>query len=244
MRMRAMNEQPKSDRGLPREAAEIARLIWDAAQPLTPSVLDDSRAEELGSALKKAADWYHIAAQPRPPRERERLERIHRTAKKLSELLTEDAETLLRIEREILDSFGRATVRGELRRSLDGDIIESPHPLDGDIVKAVDIIRDAAERALFAREEAGEVVRRRRGSAILEERFGSPARLFVRRLAAAYEEATGAKAGMTFNAYTETIEGPFVRLTSKAAARLGVPVPDEETIKRSLDDRKMLKPPR
>jgi hypothetical protein len=218
--MRAMNEQPKSDRGLLREAAEIARLIWDAAQPLTQSVLDDSRAEEFGAALKKAADWYRIAAQPRPPRERRRLERIQGTAKKLSELLTEDAETLLRIEQEF------------------------PHSFDGDIVKAVDIVRDAAERALFAREESGEVALRRRGSAILEEKFGSPARLFVRRVAAAYEKATGAKAGVTFNAYTGTVEGPFVRLTSKAAARLGIPVPDEETIKRSLDDRKTLKPPR
>jgi hypothetical protein len=218
--MRAMNEQPKSDRGLLREAAEIARLVWDAAQPLTPSVLDDRRAEEFGAALKKAADWYRIAAQPRPPRERRRLERIQGTAKKLSELLAEDAETLLRIEREF------------------------PHSFDGDIVKAVDIVRDAAERALFAREESGEVVLRRRGSAILEEKFGSPARLFVRRVAAAYEKATGAKAGVTFNPYKETIEGPFVRLTSKASARLGVPVPDEETIKRSLDDRKILKPPR
>jgi hypothetical protein len=215
-----MNDQPKSNRGLLREAAEIARLIWDAAQPLTPSSLDDGRAEELGSALKNAADWYRIAAQPRPPRERERLERIHRTAKKLSELLAEDAETQLRIEREF------------------------PHSLDGDVVKAVDIIGDAAERALFAHDDHGEIVRRQRGNAILEERFGSPARLFIRRLAAAYEKATGVKAGVTFNVCTETIEGPFVRLTSEAAARLGIPLPDEETIKRSLDDRKTLKPPR
>jgi hypothetical protein len=163
---------------------------------------------------------YRIAAQPRPMRERERLESIHRTAKKLSELLASDAETLLRLEREF------------------------PHSLDGDVVKAVDIIKDAAERALFARDDSGGIVRRRRGSAILEKQFGSPARLFVRLLAAAYEKAAGAKAGVTFNSYTNIIEGPFVRFVSESSARLGVPVPDEETVKRSLDDRKMLNPPR
>jgi hypothetical protein len=77
-----MDEADKRRR--PGEAAEIARLIWNAAQPLKPSLLNDGRAEELGSALKKAAHWYRLAAQKRPPRERERLKRIRDTAKKLS----------------------------------------------------------------------------------------------------------------------------------------------------------------
>jgi hypothetical protein len=82
-----MDEQPKSDFGRTREATEIARLVWNAAQPLKPSVLDDRRAEELGADLSKAAHWYHAAAERRPPRERERLKSIKDTAKKRSELL-------------------------------------------------------------------------------------------------------------------------------------------------------------
>jgi hypothetical protein len=208
-----MNDEADKRRRLG-EAAEIARLIWNAAQPLKPSLLDDGRAEELGSALKKAAHWYRLAAQKRPPRESERLKRIRDTAKKLSKLLAEDPETLLRIELEI------------------------PHSLDRDIVKGVDIIKDAADRALFARDESGEIVQRRRGSAILEERFGSPARLFVCLLAAAYEKATGAKAGVTFNVVTQKIEGPFVRFVSESAGQLSIPFPDEETIKRSTSARR------
>ena len=208
-----MNDEADKRRRLG-EAAEIARLIWNTAQPLKPSLLDDGRAEELGSALKKAAHWYRLAAQKRPPRERERLKRIRDTAKKLSKLLAEDPETLLRIE------------------------LEFSHSLDRDIVKGVDIIKDAAERALFARDESGEIVQRRRGSAILEERFGSPARLFVCLLAAAYEKATGAKAGVTFNVVTQKIEGPFVRFVSESAGQLSIPFPDEETIKRSTSARR------
>jgi hypothetical protein len=235
-----MNDEADKRRRLG-EAAEIARLIWNAAQPLKPSLLDDGRAEELGSALKKAAHWYRLAAQKRPPRERERLKRIRDTAKKLSKLLAEDPETLLRIELEIPRSFDEKKLSELLAENERTQLLvelEIPHSLDRDIVKGVDIIKDAADRALFARDESGEIVQRRRGSAILEERFGSPARLFVCLLAAAYEKATGAKAGVTFNVVTQKIEGPFVRFVSESAGQLSIPLPDEETIKRSTSARR------
>ena len=137
---------------------EKARLVWQEAQIPKSKPLTDPQAEKLGKALRSAVDWYQMAAEPRPPREKERLEKIKRTAEKLVRLLASSSKTRVRLKRE----FPR--------------LVDIPSG-----VGAVSVIRKAAARALVTCDNTtGEKVSRRRAGAILEEKFGSPGRLFIR----------------------------------------------------------------
>jgi hypothetical protein len=195
---------------------EKARLVWQEAQIPKSKPLTDPQAGKLGKALRWAVVWYQTAAEPRPPREKERLARIERTAEKLVRLLAGSSKTRVRLKREF------------------------PWSIDHKVLGAVSVIRKAAARALITCDNAtGEKVSRRRAGAILEEKFDSPRRLFIRRVAKAYLEVTGkSKVGVTFNAYTNTIKGPFVRFAQESARRFGVPVPSGETIKEAVKGRK------
>ena len=199
---------------------EKARLVWQEAQIPKSKPLTDPQAEKLGKALRGAVVWYQMAAEPRPPREKERLTKIERIAEKLVRLLAESSKTRERLKREF-----------------------PWWSIDHQVFGAVSVIRKAAARALVTCDNTtGEKVSRRRAGAILEEKFGSPGRLFVRRVAKAYLEVTGkSKVGVTFNVYTNAIEGPFVRFAQESARRFGVPVPDSETIKEAVKDLKSLK---
>ena len=195
---------------------EKARLVWQEAQIPKSKPLTDPQAEELGKALRSAVVWYQTAAEPRPPRERERLEQIQRTAEKLVKLLAGSPKTRVRLKQEL--------------------------PFSYNDVGTVSKIGKIAARSLITRDDkTGETVRRRRGGAILEEKFGSAGRLFIRLVAFHYEKVTGKTAGVTFNITNETIEGPFVRFAQESARRFGVPVPDGETIKEAVKGRKSLK---
>ena len=197
---------------------EKARLVWQEAQIPKSKPLTDPQAEKLGKALRWAVVWYQTAAEPRPPREKERLARIERTAEKLVRLLAGSSKTRVRLKREF------------------------PWSIDHKVLGAVSVIRKAAARALVTCDNTtGEKVSRRRAGAILEEKFDSPGRLFIRRVAVHYEKVTGKTAGVTFNEYKQTIEGPFVRFAQESAQRFGVPVPDGETIKEAVKGRKSLK---
>jgi hypothetical protein len=195
---------------------EKARLVWQEAQIPKSKPLTDPQAEKLGKALRGAVVWYQMAAEPRPPREKERLAKIKRTAGKLVKLLA-SSKIRIRLNRESPFSYNN--------------------------VKAVSVIRKAAARALVTCDSTtGEKVSRRRAGAILEEKFGSAGRLFIQRVAKAYLEVTGkSKVGVTFNAHTNAREGPFVRFAQESARRFGVPVPDGETIKEAVKGRKSLK---
>jgi hypothetical protein len=203
-----------------------ARLVWQEAQILKSKPLTDPQAEKLGKALRSAVRWYQTAAEPRPPREKEQLEKIKRTAEKLVRLLASSSKTRVRLKREF------PLVAGRYQWATDHQVLG-----------AVSVIRKAAARALVTCDNTtGEKVSRRRAGAILEEKFGSPGRLFVRRVAKAYLEVTGkSKVGVTFNAHTNVIEGPFVRFAQESARRFGVPAPDGETIKEAVKDLKSLK---
>jgi hypothetical protein len=194
---------------------EKARLVWQEAQIPKSKPLTDPQAEKLGKALRGAVVWYQMAAEPRPPREKERLAKIKRTAEKLVKLLA-SSKIRIRLNRELPFSYNN--------------------------VKAVSVIRKAAARALVTCDNTtGEKVSRRRAGAILEEKFDSPGRLFIRLVAVHYEKVTGKTAGVTFNITNETIEGPFVRFAQESARQFGVPAPDGETIKEAVKGRKSLK---
>jgi len=64
--------------------AEKARHVWKAAQIPKTSALDEAELVALGKRLASAAQWYQVGKTPRPPRERERLEKIEKAATKLS----------------------------------------------------------------------------------------------------------------------------------------------------------------
>jgi hypothetical protein len=208
---------------------EKARLVWQEAQIPKSKPLTDPQAEKLGKALRSAVVWYQMAAEPRPPREKEQLEKIKRAAEKLVRLLADSSKTRERLKREFpwwsidhqWQEFGKP---------------RHEHPVFG----AVSVIRKAAARALVTSDNTtGEKVSRRRAGAILKEKFDSPGRLFIRRVAKAYLEVTGkSKVGVTFNAYTNAIKGPFVRFAQESARRFGVPVPSGETIKEAVKGRK------
>jgi hypothetical protein len=199
---------------------EKARLVWQEAQIPKSKPLTDPQAEKLGKALRSAVEWYQKAAEPRPPREKERLTKIERIAEKLVRLLAESSKTRERLKREF-----------------------PWWSIDHQVFGAVSVIRKAAARAqVISDNTTGEKVSRRRAGAILQEKFGSPGRLFVRRVAKAYLEVTGkSKVGVTFNAYTNAIKGPFVRFAQESARRFGVPAPDSETIKEAVKDLKSLR---
>jgi hypothetical protein len=211
---------------------EKARLVWQEAQIPKSKPLTDPQAEKLGKALRSAVVWYQMAAEPRPPREKEQLTKIERAAEKLVRLLADSStKTRERLKREFPWSIDHQWQEfGKTRHE---------HQVFG----AVSVIRKAAARALVTCDNTtGEKVSRRRGGAILEEKFGSPGRLFVRRVAKAYLEVTGkSKVGVTFNAYTNAIKGPFVRFAQESARRFGVPAPDSETIKEAVKDLKSLR---
>jgi hypothetical protein len=193
---------------------ETARLVWEKAGLAKSKPLDDPRADELGEGICWAVDHYRMAAEPRPPHEREHLESIRDTAAKLISLIEENPGTRARLEREF------------------------PFSYDGEGLDAVSVIKEAATRALIARDsETGEEVERRRGGAILEDKFKSPDRLFVRRLARAYQKA-GGKPGVSSEPGTENIRGRFVRFVQESARLFDVPVPGGKTIKRALKDGK------
>jgi hypothetical protein len=196
---------------------EKARLVWQEAQIPKSKPLTDPQAEKLGKALRSAVVWYQMAGEPRPPREKEQLEKIKRAAEKLVRLLADSSKTRERLKREFP------------WWSID-------HPVFG----AVSVIRKAAARALVTSDNTtGEKVSRRRAGAILEEKFDSSRRLFIRRVAKAYLEVTGkSKVGVTFNPYTNAIKGPFVRFAQESARRFGVPVPSGETIKEAVKGHK------
>jgi hypothetical protein len=198
---------------------EKARLVWQEAQIPKSKPLTDPQAEKLGKALRGAVVWYQMAAEPRPPRERERLAQIERAAEKLVRLLAGSS------------SKTRVRLKWEFPWSIDHKVLGAPS-----------VIRKAAARALVTCDNTtGEKVSRRRAGAILEEKFDSPGRLFIRLVAVHYEKVTGKTAGVTFNEYKQTIEGPFVRFAQESARRFGVPVPDGETIKEAVKGRKSLK---
>ena len=79
---------------------EKARLVWQEAQIPKSKPLTDPQAEKLGKALRWAADWYHMTAEPRLPREKEGLAKIKRTAEKLVRLLASSSKTRVRLKRE------------------------------------------------------------------------------------------------------------------------------------------------
>jgi hypothetical protein len=210
---------------------EKARLVWQEAQIPKSKPLTDPQAEKLGKALRSAVVWYQMAAEPRPPREKEQLTKIERAAEKLVRLLADSStKTRERLKREFPWSIDHQWQEfGKTRHE---------HQVFG----AVSVIRKAAARALVTCDNTtGEKVSRRRGGAILEEKFGSPGRLFIRCVAVHYEKVTGKTAGVTFNEYKQTIEGPFVRFAQESARRFGVPVPSGETIKEAMKGRKSLK---
>jgi hypothetical protein len=68
---------------------EKARLVWQETQIPKSKPLTDPQAEKLGKALRSAVVWYQMAAEPRPPREKEQLEKIKRAAEKLVRLLAD-----------------------------------------------------------------------------------------------------------------------------------------------------------
>lgn len=196
--------------------AEKARLVWKAAFPKAPRIADET-AFHLGKKLARAVEWYRIAETNRPPRERERLENIERIAKKLARLLAESSGTRDRLEEFWPMYFGR---RIDLQQARLG----------------IASIRKTARRARIV-ETPTETVRRKGGGAALRTMFGSPQRLFILRVAAAYEEATGKKAKVSRNTLGE-LGGPFVRFTKEAATRFGLEKPSAETIKEALRRRK------
>jgi hypothetical protein len=154
--------------------AEKARLVWQEAQIPKSKPLTDPQAEKLGKALRLAVEWYQRAGEQRPAREKEQLAKIKRTAEKLVRLLASSSETRVRLKREF-----------------------PGWSIDRRVLGSVSVIRKAAVRAqVYTDNTTGEKVSRRRGGAVLEEKFGSPGRLFIQRVAVHYEKVTGKQPGL------------------------------------------------
>jgi len=189
--------------------AAKAQSIWAKAFPKAKA-LDDSEAANLGRKLRWAADdWYHAACAP-SPLEKKRLGKIERAAEKLSRLLAESPET-----REKLDGFwlGGGSSGEDLRRATVG----------------VSLIRRAARLAQ----------KRKRIDTFLRSKFTSPERLFIRRVATAYEAAAaGREARRSCSPKGGPLYGPFVRFLQATAREFGVPCPSDDTIKVVLAERK------